>query len=305
MAEEIKVWLDGNLINQNDAKVPILTHSLQYGSGIFEGIRSYETDKGSAVFRLDDHLARFLRTAKIYYMDLHYSLEQLKAAVLDTLKVNSIKAAYIRPFAFYNDSRIGVHTMGKPISVFIAAVPYGAYFGKAKENGLRCKVSTWHRITSAVLPIQAKASGNYLNSIIANSEVRKLGFDEAIMISSNGFVAEGPGANIFLVEDDHLVTPNKDSDILLGITRDSVIHVAKSLGIEVEERFVHREELYTAKEVFMVGTAAEITPVVNIDGIDVGSGTPGKMTKVLSEKFMDIVHGRDRYYSEWLTEFSL
>lgn len=305
MPDEVKVWLDGNLIKETDAKVPILTHSLQYGSGIFEGIRSYETQKGTAVFRLEDHLKRFQRTAKIYFIDLAYNLDQLKNAIIDVVKVNALKSAYIRPFAFYNDSRIGVHTKGKPVSVFVAALPYGAYFGKAKETGLRCKVSSWHRITSSVLPIQAKASGNYINSIVANSEVTRLGYDEAIMVSSNGFVAEGPGSNIFLVEGDIIVTPNKDSDILLGITRDSVITIAKSLNMEVEERFVHREELYTADEAFMAGTAAEITPVVHIDGRDVGNGKPGKITKTLSDKFMDIVHGKDSYFSEWLTEISL
>lgn len=301
MSDELKVWLDGNLISQSEANVPIMTHSLQYGSGIFEGIRSYETAKGTAIFRLDDHIRRFLNTARIYYMDLAYGHEQLKNAITDTVKVNNLKSSYIRPFAFYNDSSIGVHTRGKPLSVFVAAIPYGAYFGKAREEGLRCKVSSWHRITSSVLPIQAKASGNYLNSIIANSEVSKAGYDEAIIISGNGFVAEGPGSNIFIVKDGHIITPNKDSDILLGITRDSIIKIAKSFKLEVEERFVHREELYTADEVFMAGTAAEITPVVSIDNIDVGNGKPGKTTQELFSKFYEIVHGRDNYYSEWLT----
>lgn len=301
MTGDPKVWLDGNLIDQGDAKVPIMTHSLQYGSGIFEGIRTYETDAGTAIFRLNDHVKRFLRTAKIYSMDLAYGHSQLATAIIDTVKVNDIKSGYIRPFAFYNDSRIGVHVKGKPVSVFIAAVPYGAYFGKAAEEGLRCKVSSWNRISSSVLPIQAKASGNYLNSIIANLEATKAGFDEAILVSENGFVAEGPGSNIFLVEDGKLVTPGKDSDILLGITRDSIIKIAKSLDIVVEERFVHREELYSADEIFMAGTAAEITPVVNVDNIDIGTGKPGETTYALSAKFSNIVHGRDKFYSEWLT----
>ena len=305
MAEEMKVWLDGNLIDQTDAKVPILTHSLQYGSGIFEGIRSYETSTGTAIFRLDDHVKRFFNTAKIYYMDLAHTHEQIKNAIIDTVKINKLKSSYIRPFAFFNDSRIGVHTKGKPISVFVAALPYGAYFGKAQETGLRCKVSSWHRISSTILPIQAKASGNYLNSIIANAEVTKAGFDEAILISSNGFVAEGPGSNLFLVQDGKLVTPNKDSDILLGITRDSIIKIAKTLNLEVVERFVHREELYTSDEMFMAGTAAEITPVVSVDEIGIGNRKPGKITKQLAEKFSEVVHGKNKYFSEWLTEFTL
>lgn len=302
MTEVLKVWLDGSMISSDDAKVPILTHSLQYGSGIFEGIRSYETKSGSAVFRLDDHVRRFMRSTKVYSMDLHFSFSQIKAAIVDTLKINGLKSSYIRPFAFYNDSRIGVHVKGKPVSVFIGSIPYGAYYGNARESGLRCKVSSWHRITSSVLPIEAKASGNYLNSIIANLDATKSGFDEAILVSEKGFVAEGSGSNIFLVEDGTIVTPGKDSDILLGITRDSILQIAKSLEMKVEERFVHREELYTADEVFLAGTAAEITPVVNVDGIDVGDGAPGKITGALSSKFFNIVHGKDSFFSEWLTE---
>ncbi len=301
MSEEPKVWLDGDLIKESDAKVPIMTHSLQYGSGIFEGIRSYETNNGSAVFRLDDHVRRFFNSAKTYFMDLPYTPAQIRKAILEILKANGLKSSYIRPFAFYNDSRIGIHTRDKKLSVFIAAVPFGAYFGDAQAKGLRCKVSSWHRITSSVLPIQAKASGNYLNSIIANGEVRKAGYDEAIMTSANGFVAEGPGANIFLVRNGDLITPNKDSDILLGITRDSIIKIAKSLHLEVEERFVHREELYSADEVFLVGTAAEVTPVVSVDGVNVGEGAPGEITGKIGSKFSEIVHGRDSYFSEWLT----
>lgn len=302
MADGLKVWLDGNLINQEEAHVPIMTHSLQYGSGIFEGIRSYEGNGGSSIFRLDDHLRRFYRTAKVYSMNLVHDYSKLRSAIIDTVKVNSLKSSYIRPFAFYNDSRIGVHVKGKPVSVFIAAMPYGAYFGKAREEGLKCKVSSWHRITSSVLPIQAKASGNYLNSIIANLDATNAGFDEAILVNERGFVAEGPGSNIFLVEDGKLVTPGKDSDILLGITRDSIIKIARSLDIPVEERFVHREELYTSDEIFMAGTAAEITPVVNVDNLVIGNGKPGEMTNTLSAKFLNIVHGRDRFYSEWLTD---
>lgn len=302
MTEEPRVWLDGNIIKESEAKVSIMTHSLQYGSGIFEGIRSYETNKNdSAVFRLDEHIRRFFNSARTYYMDLNFTPAQIKKAILELLKVNSLTSSYIRPFAFYNDSRIGIHTRDKRLSVFIAAVPFGAYFGDAQQRGLRCKVSSWHRITSSVLPIQAKASGNYLNSIIANAEVRKAGYDEAIMISANGFVAEGPGANIFLVRDGKLITPNKDSDILLGITRDSIIKIAGSLHLEVDERFVHREELYSADEIFLVGTAAEVTPVVSVDSVNVGEGTPGKITNRIGGKFLDIVHGRDNYFSEWLT----
>ena len=298
-AKKNVVWLDGKLIDSEKAKVPILTHSLQYGSGIFEGIRSYHTDSGPAVFRLDDHVKRFFATAKIYGMDLGLTQEQMASAILRTVKASGLKECYIRPFAFYNDSRIGMSTSGKRISVFVGIQEMGSYLQK-KGAGVRCKISSWRRINSGILPVEAKASGNYLNSIIANGEAKRLGFDEAILLSSNGYVAEGPGENIFIVKGGNLVTPGKSSDILLGITRDSLIKVAESVGIKTDERMVHKEELYTADELFFAGTAAEITPIMEVDGIKVGEGS-GKITKLLWDKFSDIIHGRDSQFEDWLT----
>ena len=302
MAKKIStqyVWLDNRIVKADDAKVPIMTHSLQYGSGIFEGIRAYETDNGIAVFRLDEHVRRFMNSMKIYSMDHGYTERQIREAILGVVRKNGISSGYIRPFAFYNDDQIGLSTSGKRVSVFIAARPFGKYF--AKQSGIRCKVSSWLRINSGILPVEAKASGNYLNSIIASMEAKSIGFDEAILMSQNGYVAEGPGENIFFVKDNVLLTPDKGSDILLGITRDSLIKMAESMGIEVRERQMHREELYTADELFFSGTAAELTPITSVDGIKIGTGAVGPITKMLAQTFDDVVHGRNKDFAHWLT----
>ena len=294
-----RVWLDGRIVDYESAKVPILTHSMQYGSGIFEGIRSYEVKGGALIFRLRDHVERFFNTAKIYSMKLGYTPSELEKAIGDVVRENGASTFYIRPFAFYNDDRIGVGVSGKRVSVFIAAVPFGEYFNKAK--GITCKVSSWHRINSSILPIEAKASGNYINSIIAGNEAKVSGFDEAIMLSNDGYVAEGSAENIFVVKDKKLITPSESADILIGITRDTIIKIATTLGYTVEERQVHREELYTADEVFFTGTAAEVTPIINIDGIRIGDGAIGPVSRRISDKYSDLVHGKDKKYSSWLT----
>ncbi|MEM0077900.1 MAG: branched-chain amino acid transaminase [Thermoplasmata archaeon] len=297
--KKLKVWWDGKFLDYDNAKVPILTHSLQYGSGIFEGIRAYETESGTSIFRLDDHINRFFNTAKIYRMNLGFSKEEIKKAILELVKINSLKECYIRPFAFYNDDNIGLSPFGKKVSLFIGAVEFGKYL--PGKNGVKCITSTWRRINSKVLPIQAKASGNYLNSLLANLEARSLGFDESIILTEEGFVAEGPGENIFLVKDGKLYTPPIESDILIGITRDSIIKVAEYLGIKTIERNLHREELYIADEAFFVGTAAEITPIVNIDAILVGNGNVGPITSKLYQEYQNVVHGRNKDFSKWLT----
>jgi branched-chain amino acid aminotransferase len=296
----LKVWLDGELVPFKDASVPILTHSMQYGSGVFEGIRAYDTGKGAAVFRLDDHVRRFFNSAKMYYMDTGYNESGIAAAIKKTVKANDLKAAYIRPFAFYNDSNIGLSTKGKGISVYIAAVPFDSYFGSGKDTGIRCKVSSWRRIGYSILPVEAKVSGNYINSILASSEASKAGFDEAILLSHDGYIAEGPGENIFLVKEGKLYTPDDGSDILLGITRDSIIKIGERLGMEVIRTRLHREALYTSDEVFFSGTAAEITPIVDVDGIKIGNGKPGAITKKLGERYSNIARGKDSAFSKWL-----
>jgi branched-chain amino acid aminotransferase len=299
--DNLHFWLDGKIIKRRDAVIPILTHSAQYGSGIFEGIRAYSTDKGTAIFRLDDHIRRFFRSAKIYAMDLGYSRSDISEAVVKLVKYNRLESCYIRPFAFYNDDNIGISTSGKKISVFIAAVPFGAYFGKGKETGISCKISSWQRINSLILPPEAKASGNYVNSIIANIDARMAGADEAILTSIDGYVAEGPGENIFIVEEGNLVTPSREADILMGITRDSAIRIAESIGLQVVERNIHKEELYTCDEAFFAGTAAELTPITKIDARKVGSGRPGPITKMLADKYTEVVNGKNREFEQWLT----
>ena len=294
------VWFDGKFVDLGKANVPVLTHSLQYGSGIFEGIRAYETEGNVAIFRLQDHIKRFLNSAKICNMKLDFSSEELFSAVKEVVKKNKLKSCYIRPFAFYNDASIGLDTSGKRISVVIAAVAFGKYF-KNTDSGLKCNVSGWRRITPSIMPTEAKASGNYVNSILASTDAKNQGADEAILLSQGGFVAEGPAENIFLVEDGELVTPSKEADILFGITRDSVIKMARGMKIGVEEREIHREELYTCDEAFFTGTAAEITPIISVDSKKIGNGKVGPITKRINERYGEIVHGKAREYRSWLT----
>ncbi|MDE1871011.1 MAG: branched-chain amino acid transaminase [Candidatus Micrarchaeota archaeon] len=294
-------WLDGKMVKSKDAKVPILTHSMQYGSGIFEGMRAYKTQNGTAIFRLDDHVKRFFRSAKVYGMKLGYAKSDIRDAIIKVVKQSRLESCYIRPFAFYNDDNIGISTHGKRISVFVAAVPFGAYFGKGKERGIRCRISSWQRINSLILPPEAKASGNYINSIIANMDAIYSGADEAILTSLDGYVAEGPGENIFIVEEGKLVTPSREADILLGITRESIMMLAKRIGIDVVERNIHKEELYTCDEAFFAGTAAEITPITSIDSRGIGTGRPGRITNLLAGEYTKAVTGKIKEYENWLT----
>jgi branched-chain amino acid aminotransferase len=299
--KDLKVWYDGKMLNYDDAKVPILTHSLQYGSGIFEGIRAYKTNKGRIIFRLKEHVKRFVESAKIVYMNLNYSEEEIYNAIIKVVKANNIDPCYIRPFAFYNTDQLGLSAYGKKISVFIAAVPLGSYFGSGKEKGIKCKISSWHRINSNILSVRAKASGNYVNSLLGNYEAKYAGFDEAIFISNEGYIAEGSAENIFMVKNNKIITPDEGSDILYGITRDSIIKIADAIGIEVNERRIHKDEIYTADELFFSGTAAEITPITEVDGIKIGNGKVGPITEMISEKFFNIINGEDELFEEWLT----
>jgi branched-chain amino acid aminotransferase len=294
------IWLDGKMMPRERCKVDILTHSLQYGSGIFEGIREYNTDSGPRIFRLRDHVKRFFNSARICSMELNISEREMEDAIIETVKKNKLKECYIRPFAFYNDTSIGLSTAGKKVSIAIAAVPFGNYF-KDKEKGISCIVSSWRRINSQILPPQAKSSGHYRNSITASAEAKSLGANEAVLLDTNGYVAEGPGENIFLVKNSALVTPSESSDILVGITRDSIIKLAEAFGIHVEERQVHREELYTCEELFFTGTAAEITTISKIDGRVVGKGVTGPVTRLLSSKFYEAAAGRLGAFTDWLT----
>ncbi len=299
--ENSRVWFDGKITGYNDVKVPLLTHSLQYGSGIFEGIRAYDAVGNAAIFRLEEHVDRFMRSARIYRMGLRSTRDEIMQGIIDVVRENKYKSCYLRPFAFFNDDSISLQTKGKKVSVAVVGVPYNNYFGDTSNKGVTCKVAGWRRINSDILPIQAKASGNYLNSVAAIGEADAAGFDEAILLSRNGYIAEGPGENIFLVKDGKLVTPGLESDILFGITRFSLIELAGKMGIEVTERQIHRDELYTCDEAFFCGTAAEVTPIVNVDGITIGDGKPGHLTEEIGKKFMGVVSGRDKEYLHWLT----
>lgn len=299
--ENSRIWFDGRITGYDDVKVPLLTHSLQYGSGIFEGIRAYDAGGSAAIFRLDEHVGRFMKSARIYRMQLRSTSDEIRQGIIDVVKANGYRSCYLRPFAFFNDDSISLQTKGKKVSVAIVAVPYNNYFGDAFSRGVSCKVAGWRRINSDILPIQAKASGNYLNSIAAIEEADAAGFDEAILLSRNGYVAEGPGENIFLARDGKLITPGLESDILFGITRFSLIELAGNMGIQVIERQIHRDELYTCDEAFFCGTAAEVTPIVSVDGILIGGGKPGKLTEKIGKAFMDAVSGKAKEYSHWLT----
>ena len=294
------LWIDGKYINFDDAKVHILTHSLQYGSGIFEGIRCYKTAKGPAIFRLRDHMKRFVNSMKVYGMPLHFTLEELCDAVKETVKKNGLEEAYVRPFAYYNAVGIGLNVKGKDTSVAIAALYFGPLFAN-HDKGISVKVSSWLRINSSILPAGAKASANYANSVIASKDANDAGYDEAVLLSNFGNVAEGPGENIFSIQDNVLITPPKSSDILVGITRDSIIKIAEKMGVEVVERDLRREELCTSDELFFTGTAAEVTPITSVDSRKIGGGKPGPITTMIASKYSAIVRGEDRDFDSWLT----
>jgi branched-chain amino acid aminotransferase len=293
------IWMNGELVPWDDAKVHVLTHGLHYGTGVFEGVRAYETDRGPAIFRHRDHLERLQKSAELYYLDLPYSLEELRAATHEVIRRNGLDSCYIRPIAFRGYGEMGLYAPTAPVEVIVAVWPWGAYLGEeGKRNGIRAKVSSWRRISPDSLIPHAKASGQYLNSILAKTEAAKAGYDEAILLDQNGVVCEGSGENVFLVREGELVTPGHTASILDGISRKSVIQIAEDLGYTVVERDISRSELYVAEEAFLVGTAAELVPVREIDDRDLGE--PGEITRVLAAKYEDALHGRAQEYLEWL-----
>jgi len=294
------IWHNGELVAWEDAKIHVLTHGLHYGTAVFEGIRCYETDAGPAVFRHTEHLDRFERSAKLYYMDLPYSTEQLREATHELIARNGHSSCYIRPIAYRGYGQMGLNPLEAPIDVSIATWPWGAYLGEAGiRDGVRAKISSWERISSRSLIPQAKASGQYLNSVLAKIESVKAGYEEAILLDEHGHVCEGTGENIFVVLGGVIHTPPQTASILDGITRRSVIQIARDLGHEVVQRDIARAELSLADEVFLTGTAAELVPVREIDDHAVGSGRPGEITRALQAVFQDALHGRVERYREW------
>ena len=296
-----KIWFDGKLVPWNEAKVHVLTHTLHYGLGVFEGVRAYECHDGrAAAFRLTDHINRLYSSARIAQINIPFSKEEMRKAIFDLLIVNRFKEAYIRPIAFIGDGAMGVHPRNNPIRVAIAAYPWGAYLGdEAVTKGIRAKIASYTRMHVNTFMTKAKISGNYVNSVMAKLEVTSLGFDEAIMLDTEGYVSEGSGENIFIVRNGTLKTPSLTS-ILEGITRNSTMEIALDEGLQVvTERFT-RDELYIADEAFLTGTAAEITPIREVDGRTIGDGIPGPVTRRLQERFFDVVRGKDEKFINWL-----
>ena len=301
---EGKIWIDGSLIKWDEARIHILTHSLHYGTGVFEGIRCYKTMNGRAVFRLPDHIQRLLDSCKIYFMELRYSKTQLQDAVIDTISANGIEECYIRPIAYYGYGKMGVNPLPNKVSVAIAVWKWDEYIKNQTdpESGARLMVSAWTRIDAMSMPMHAKAAANYANSALARVEALKAGFDEAIMLNRNGMVVEASAENIFIVKDNSLITPPVTSGALNGITRDSILTIAKEYKIRYEIRDISRDELYLADELFLTGTAAEVRPVGEIDNRLIGDGKAGIITKRLRSSFETIVHGKDKKFSKrWLT----
>ena len=295
------IWHNGELVAWEDAKVHVLTHGLHYGTGVFEGIRAYETAAGPGVFRLRDHLDRLARSAELYYMPLPYSVEELRAATHELVAANDLRECYIRPIAFRGYGHMGLYPLEAPVEVSIAAWAWGAYLGEeGKLGGIRAKVASWRRISHDALIPHAKASGQYLNSVLAKIEATKAGYQEAILLDSHGYVCEGSGENIFVVRDGQILTPPQTAAILDGINRKSLLRIAADLGYTVVERDLARAELYLADEVFMSGTAAELVPVCEIDDHLIGGGQPGAVTRAVQEVFEDALRGRDSRYAEWL-----
>jgi branched-chain amino acid aminotransferase len=293
------IWMNGEFVAWDDAQVHVLSHGLHYGTGVFEGIRAYDTERGTGIFRHTEHLERLAASAQLYFLELPYSTEQIREATHELIRRNGLRSCYIRPLAFRGYGEMGLYASSAPVELMIAVWPWGAYLGEeSKRAGIRAKVSSWRRISPDSLIPHAKASGQYLNSILAKTETAKAGYDEAILLDARGFVCEGSGENIFVVREGKLVTPPHTASILDGITRKSVIQIATDLGYEVVERDIARAELYLAEEVFLTGTAAELVPVREIDDHELGA--PGEITKHVQAKFEDVICGRAEEYLEWL-----
>jgi branched-chain amino acid aminotransferase len=296
--ETEKIWMNGELVDWADARIHVGTHGLHYGSGVFEGIRAYDTPKGTAVFRLGDHLQRLQNSARLLYMDLPYSIEELRDAHFQLISANGLPETYLRPIAFYGYGELGVSAVGNPVDVVIMSWPWGAYLGEESlTQGIRAKISSWQRIGPNVIPHAAKATGVYLNSMLAVMEANRAGYDEAILLTDEGFIADGSGENIFAVKNGTIFTPDLSASILPGITRDTIIQIASDLGHEVVEKNLIRSDLYLADEVFMSGTAAEVTPLRAVDDHELGVGP---VTLEIQKAYLDTARGQSERWAHWL-----
>jgi branched-chain amino acid aminotransferase len=295
------IWFDGSLVRWDDAKIHVLTHALHYGTGVFESCRCYDTEEGPAIFRLKEHMQRLEKSAGYYNMPLPYSVDELCEATVETVKANRLRECYIRPIAFFGYKELGVYPLGNPVDVAIAAWKWGAYLGdEGLRRGAKITISKWRRISDKTMPPQAKATANYANSALAKMDAVKRGYDEAIMLNTKGTVAEGSGENLFIVKGKTIATTSDESGALRGITQDAVKTIAKGLGYEVRVGKMTVKELLNANEVFFTGTAAEVTPIRQIDKRSYGS--IGPVTEKIQSKFFDVVRGKDKKYSKWLTK---
>jgi branched-chain amino acid aminotransferase len=297
MQATAKIWMNGELVDWDDAKIHVGAHGLHYGSGVFEGIRCYETPGGPAVFRLTDHLQRLHNSARLLYMQLPYSVEELRAASFELIGVNGLPSCYVRPIAFYGFGELGVSAQGNPVDVVIMSWPWGAYLGdEGLRKGIRVKISSWQRVGPNVIPHVAKATGIYINSMLAVTEANKAGYDEAILLTSDGFIADGSGENVFVVKDGVIYTPDLATGILPGITRDTVIQIAQDLGYTVVQKQLIRSDLHLADEVFMCGTAAEVTPIREVDDQAIGVG---EITLAVQKAYLETVKGESDRWGQW------
>jgi branched-chain amino acid aminotransferase len=295
------IWLDGDFLPWQEAKVHVLTHTLHYGMGIFEGLRAYDTPKGTAIFRLHDHTDRFFRSAKIINLSLPFSKDVLNQAQCDIIKKNNLKSGYIRPLCFLGAEGLGLHTSKLKAHIMIAAWDWGAYLGKENlEKGIKVGISSFTRHHVNITMTKAKITGNYVNSMLAINEAKATGFDEALLLDVEGYVAEGSGENFFMVRNGVLHTPRLTS-CLEGITRDTILTLAMELGISVKESSITRDEVYTAEECFFTGTAVEVTPIREVDGRSIGAGKRGPITEQLQSRYFDIVQGKEKTNAKWLT----
>lgn len=302
MKEQGKIWMNGKLVPYKNAKVHVLTHALHYSTAIFEGIRCYNTSKGPMIFRLPEHVNRLFKSAKMYSMKMPYTKKEISEGIISTVKASKLKECYIRPIAYYGHGVMGLTPTPNKVEVAIACWEWNAGESSAgKVRGARCKVSSWLRIDSRSQPMQAKAASNYANAALARVEALRDGYDEAIMLNYHGKVSEGSAENIFIVNNGEISTPPLGAGILDGITRDSVIKIARSEGLVVTERDIDREDLYVADEVFMTGTAAEVKSVTEIDNITIGDGKVGEITRKLQNAFFEASRGRDERFLEWFS----
>ncbi len=297
-----KIWLDGQLVDWRDAKIHVLTHTLHYGCGAFEGVRAYETAAGPAIFRLQDHTQRLLNSSKILRMKVPFSAEQLNEAQKEVVRTNGLKSCYLRPLVWIGSEKLGVSPKGNTIHAMVAAWSWGAYLGEdGMKRGIRVRTSSYARHHVNITMTQAKTVSNYTNSILANMEATDEGYDEAVLLDTSGFVSEGSGENLFIVKDGTVYTPDLSAGALNGITRNTVLHICQDLGIPLVQKRITRDECYIADEMFFSGTAAEVTPIREYDRIAIGAGQRGPITEKIQSAFFDIVNGRNPKYAHWLT----